>query len=73
MTKCRSLTLKVLLVLFLLAPFVAEAGTMEDERVRIGITIYPDRQRDGMREEDAQLITNMLTNELAGNRRFRLY
>jgi len=68
----RSLTFKVLILMVFLAAFCAEAKAAEDNRVRIGITVYPDSGK-GMSEQDAQLITNMLTHELVGNKNIRVF
>ena len=44
----------------------------DDGRVRIGIGIYGN-SRNGMTEDDARIITNMLTNALVGSKNIRLY
>jgi len=73
MKKLYKIAFNVFLLLILAAVWHAEAQAANDGRVRIGITIYADWDRNGLMEEDAQLMTNMLTDELAGTRNIRLY
>jgi len=68
----RNLTFKVLILMVFLAAFCVETKAAEDNRVRIGITVYPDSGKE-MSEQDAQLITNMLTHELAENKNIRVF
>ena len=72
MIEFRNLTFKILILMVFLAAFCAGAKAEEDNRVRIGITVYPD-SRKGMSEQDAQLITNMLTHELVENKKIRVF
>jgi len=43
-----------------------------DSRIRLGITVFADR-RNGVSEEDARVITNTLTNALAGSPGIRIF
>ena len=62
------------LILALLALVcVGCAGAAEDGRIRVGITVYPDVKRNGITEQDAQVITNALTDGLAGTGNIKLY
>ncbi|MDR1509763.1 MAG: hypothetical protein LBS53_08995 [Synergistaceae bacterium] len=67
---------KALLIAFILTVFMgvcygrAEAA---DDRVRLGITVYANERKNGINEQDAQIITNALTDGLAGTRNVRIY
>jgi len=73
MKKLYKIAFNVFLLLVLTAVWHVEAQAANDGRARIGITIYADWNRNGLTEEDAQLMTNMLTDGLAGTRNIRLY
>ena len=51
---------------------MALASETDDGRIRVGIAIYAG-SANGLNADDARIITNMLTNALAGTPNIRLY
>ena len=76
MKKFLNTIFKIFLLLLLVAVSHVEASAADDGRIRVGVTIYPDVRGNignGLTEEDAQIMTNMLTEELTKTRNIRLY
>jgi len=72
MTRLNKIALNVFLLLILTAVWHVEAQAANDGRIRLGITIYANGS-NGLTEEDALLMTNKLTDGLAGTKNIRLY
>ena len=68
MAKLCKIAITVFLLLILALIWNVEAKAADDDRARIAVAIYADGRRDGMTEDDAQLLTDILTNVLMSAR-----
>jgi len=68
----KRIVLSIFLLLLSIGVSMALGNETNDGRIRVGIAIYAGRA-NGLNADDARIITNMLTNALAGTPNIRLY